>query len=68
MVNEDVYQKIAEQIAKAKEQLDRAKDIREFAKDANIPLSVSDAEIEELEEKIRNYETALAKRGFLLTE
>jgi len=66
MANEEIYEAIAKDLATAKEQLEKAKDLREFAKDAGLPLAVSDAEIQSLEERITKFEGALAKRGLVV--
>lgn len=66
MVNEDIYESIVESLKKAKEQLEKAKDLRAFAKEAGIPITISDAEIADLEARIKAYEEALMKRGYVL--
>jgi len=66
MVNEDIYASIAESLGKAKEQMARAEDLREFARDAGLPLAISEAEIADLKAKINKMEEALTKRGMVV--
>lgn len=66
MVNEDIYASIAESLGKAKEQMARAEDLREFARDAGLPLAISEAEITDLKAKIAKMEEALTKRGMVV--
>lgn len=68
MVNEEFYERVVQQLKKAKDALARAEDIREFAEDADIALPKIDVDIDELKERIRKYEDALIKRGYTLEE
>ena len=61
-----VYASMVESLKKAKTNLATAKELAEFAKEADIPLAVSEVQISDLEQKIKKMEDALTARGYVV--
>jgi hypothetical protein len=61
-----VYESMVENLKKAKQSLETAKELTEFAKEADIPLTVSEVQIADLEQKIKKMEDALIARGYVI--
>ena len=63
---EEVYKSMVENLTKARINLEQAKELVAFAREADIPIAVTDLQITELEGRIKKMESALANRGYVI--